>query len=559
MFYDLASFPWWLLAVALTGVIVGWVTYADTPRRGWFEGWVIWGAVAFVVGLVVAVLKLLPGEAGLWLEIALLVLFLYVLGCFFGGWLKSMRLKPALPRAEQAAQTDEATKASSKVETDGLAEQQDQLASEEAAKAEAERRAAEAQAEQDRLTAEAAAKAEAERRAAAAQAEQERLTAEAAAKAEAERHAAAAQAEQDRLAAEAVAKAEAERRAAAAQAEQERLTVEAAAKAEAERHAAEAQAEQDRLAAEAVAKAEAERRAAEAQAEQDRLAAEAAATAQAERRAAAEAQAEQDRSAAETAVEVEAERQVAAADGPGIRPLVLEAPHGVADDLKLIKGIGPNNERTLNGLGVYHFSQISDWSPDHASWIDHQMAFPGRIERESWIPQAKLLAAGLDTDHSAGVKSGIIAIDDGADAPMSEAEAQSLAAAMPVLISAVEGEDRHAGARPLGLAGPNGGIADDLKRIKGIGKQNEARLRGLGIWHFDQIAAWSAENVKWVGSYLAFAGRIERERWIAQAKDLADGRKTELARRVETGLVATSRDAASEGQGNTEEVESKSD
>jgi predicted flap endonuclease-1-like 5' DNA nuclease len=511
MFYDLASFPWWLLAVALTGVIVGWVTYADTPRRGWFEGWVIWGAVAFVVGLVVAVLKLLPGEAGLWLEIALLVLFLYVLGCFFGGWLKSMRLKPALPRAEQAAQTDEATKASSKVETDGLAEQQDQLASEEAAKAEAERRAAEAQAEQDRLAAEAAAKAEAERRTA------------------------------------------------AAQAEQDRLTVEAAAKAEAERHAAEAQAEQDRLAAEAVAKAEAERRAAEAQAEQDRLAAEAAATAQAERRAAAEAQAEQDRSAAETAVEVEAERQVAAADGPGIRPLVLEAPHGVADDLKLIKGIGPNNERTLNGLGVYHFSQISDWSPDHASWIDHQMAFPGRIERESWIPQAKMLAAGLDTDHSAGVKSGIIAIDDGADAPMSEAEAQSLAAAMPVLISAVEGEDRHAGARPLGLAGPNGGIADDLKRIKGIGKQNEARLRGLGIWHFDQIAAWSAENVKWVGSYLAFAGRIERERWIAQAKDLADGRKTELARRVETGLVAISRDAASEGQGNTEEVESKSD
>ena len=462
MFYDLASFPWWLLAVALTGIIVGWVTYADTPRRGWFEGWVIWGAVAFVAGLVVAVLKLLPGEAGLWLEIALLVMFLYVLGCFFGGWLKSMRPKPARQRAEGAAQTDEALKASSKVEADGLAEQQDQLASE------------------------------------------------------------------------------------------------AAAKAEAERHAAEAQAEQDRLAAESAATAEAERHAAEAQAEQDRLAAEAAATAEAERHAAA-AQAEQVRSAAETAVEVEAERQVAAADGPGIRPLALGAPHGVADDLKLIKGIGPNNERTLNDLGVYHFSQISDWSPDHASWIGHQIAFPGRIERESWIPQAKLLAAGLDTDHSAGVKSGIIEIDDGADAPMSEAEAQSLADAMPALIPAVEGEERHAGARPLGLAGPHGDIADDLKRIKGIGKQNEARLRGLGVWHYDQIAAWSTENVKWVGSYLAFAGRIERERWIAQAKDLAAGRKTELARRVETGLVATSRDEASDGQGNAVEVEPKSD
>jgi hypothetical protein len=40
---------------------------------------------------------------------------------------------------------------------------------------------------------------------------------------------------------------------------------------------------------------------------------------------------------------------------------------------------------------------------------------------------------------------------------------------------------------------------------------------------------------------------------------LADGRKTELARRVETGLVATSRDAGSDGQGNAEEVGPKSD
>ena len=510
MFYDLASFSWWLLAVALTGVIVGWVTYADTPRRGWFEGWAIWGAVAFVIGLVIAILQLLPGEAGLWLEIALLAMFLYILGCFLGGWLKSMRPRSARQRAEEAAQTGVALKASSKVEADRLAEQQDQLASEDAAKAETDRRAAAAKAEQDRLAAEAAAKAEAERRAAATKAEQDRLAAEAAAKAEAERRDAAAKAEQDRLAAEAAAKAEAEHRDAAEKAEQDRLAAEAAAEAEAERHAAAAQPEQDR-------------------------------------------------SAAETAAEVEAERQATAAAGPGIRPPAFGAPQGAADDLKLIKGIGPNNERTLNGLGVYHFSQVSDWSPDHASWIGHQMAFPGRIERESWIPQAKLLAAGFDTDHSVGVKSGVITIDDSADAPMSEAEADSFAAGMPALMPAVEGEDRHPGARPLGLAAPHGGVADDLKRIKGIGKQNEARLRGLGVWHFDQIAAWSAENVKWVGSYLAFAGRIERERWIAQAKDLATSRNTEFAQGVETGLAATSRDGGSGGQGNVEEVEPKRD
>ncbi len=68
----------------------------------------------------------------------------------------------------------------------------------------------------------------------------------------------------------------------------------------------------------------------------------------------------------------------------------------------------------------------------------------------------------------------------------------------------VEGEDLIAGKRPLGLLAPRGGKADDLKLVKGIGKQNEGRLHGLGIWHFDQIADWTSANVEWVGSYLAF-------------------------------------------------------
>src|SRR4051812_16196043 len=137
MFYDIASFPWWLLAVALVGVLVGWVSYADAPRRGWFEGWTTWGAVAFVVGLVVAVLKLLPGKAGLWLEIALLVLLLYVLGCLLVGWLKSM-LKPARRRADEAAPQAVPLNASTDVEADRLATQV-------AAQVEADRRGAAAQ------------------------------------------------------------------------------------------------------------------------------------------------------------------------------------------------------------------------------------------------------------------------------------------------------------------------------------------------------------------------------------------------------------------------------
>lgn len=91
------------------------------------------------------------------------------------------------------------------------------------------------------------------------------------------------------------------------------------------------------------------------------------------------------------------------------------------------------------------------------------------------------------------------------------------AAALP----AIDDEARHSGRRPPGLAAPHGGQADDLRRIRGIGPQNEARLHRLGIWHFAQIAAWDGDNVKWASSYLAFPGRIDREGWVEQAKALA--------------------------------------
>lgn len=99
--------------------------------------------------------------------------------------------------------------------------------------------------------------------------------------------------------------------------------------------------------------------------------------------------------------------------------------------------------------------------------------------------------------------------------------------------------DAH-GARPLGLSAPRAGGGDDLKRIKGIGKQNEARLNALGIWHFDQIAAWTPDNIRWAGSFLAFVGRIEREDWVGQAATLAAGGTTEFAARVDAGEVPTS-------------------
>lgn len=113
------------------------------------------------------------------------------------------------------------------------------------------------------------------------------------------------------------------------------------------------------------------------------------------------------------------------------------------------------------------------------------------------------------------------------------------------------GTEVHPGARPVGREAPRDGRPDDLRRIKGIGRQNADRLNALGIWHFYQIAAWTPEEAAWVGSYLAFPGRIEREDWVGQAKLLARGEETEFSQRVDRGEVETSQDEpqASAGDG----------
>lgn len=76
------------------------------------------------------------------------------------------------------------------------------------------------------------------------------------------------------------------------------------------------------------------------------------------------------------------------------------------------------------------------------------------------------------------------------------------------------------GIRPEALAHPRDGLADDLRQIRGLGAQSEARLAALGIFHLDQIAAWSSDEVRWVSAYLGIPGRIAREDWPGQARAL---------------------------------------
>ena len=79
---------------------------------------------------------------------------------------------------------------------------------------------------------------------------------------------------------------------------------------------------------------------------------------------------------------------------------------GGADDLKQLKGVGPALEKTLNNLGFYHFDQVAAWKKKDVSWVDSNLRFKGRIERDGWIAQAKILAKGGTTEFSSKVKKG---------------------------------------------------------------------------------------------------------------------------------------------------------
>ena len=71
--------------------------------------------------------------------------------------------------------------------------------------------------------------------------------------------------------------------------------------------------------------------------------------------------------------------------------------------------------------------------------------------------------------------------------------------------------------RPMSMDRPVDGKPDDLTLIGGIGPKIQDVLNNLGIYHFDQIAEWTGENIAWVEEYLNFSGRVTREGWVEQA------------------------------------------
>ncbi len=98
----------------------------------------------------------------------------------------------------------------------------------------------------------------------------------------------------------------------------------------------------------------------------------------------------------------------AAASDDGDKPEGLTAARdGKGDNLKEIKGVGPKLENLLNSMGYYHFDQIAGWSAKEVAWVDENLqGFKGRVSRDGWVDQAKILAAGGETEFSKRVDDG---------------------------------------------------------------------------------------------------------------------------------------------------------
>jgi small subunit ribosomal protein S2 len=75
--------------------------------------------------------------------------------------------------------------------------------------------------------------------------------------------------------------------------------------------------------------------------------------------------------------------------GLGFEP--LPGPRGVADDLKKLTGVSPAIEKKLQDLGIFHYSQIAEFSTEAAHNVGEEVGLPGRVQ--GWVDKAKELTA----------------------------------------------------------------------------------------------------------------------------------------------------------------------
>ena len=153
-----------------------------------------------------------------------------------------------------------------------------------------------------------------------------------------------------------------------------------------------------------------------------------------------------------------------------------------------------------------------------------------------WLGKVSAGVAEADGDSDAGV--GESPEDRAARKAARAARKAAKEAALVAPVAAAAQEPPAVAAepgKPLGLLSARSGVADDLKKIEGIGPAIEKLCNALGVFHFDQIAAWGAAEVEWMdGNLKGFRGRVTRDKWVAQAKLIGEVGMEEFLRRAKT-------------------------
>jgi large subunit ribosomal protein L21 len=135
----------------------------------------------------------------------------------------------------------------------------------------------------------------------------------------------------------------------------------------------------------------------------------------------------------------------------------------------------------------------------------------GHRQKLTLVRVTEILNSGAD---KSGVKAALGAGSVSASAIAAVVEpASKTKTAKPAAAKATE-------AKPAAPKAGKAAAGGDLKKLSGVGPALEKKLIAAGVTSLEQVAAWSESDVTKIDEELSFKGRIEREGWIAQAKEL---------------------------------------
>ncbi len=230
-----------------------------------------------------------------------------------------------------------------------------------------------------------------------------------------------------------------------------------------------------------------------------------------------------------------------------------------AENLQRVRGIDGEIETALNALGIRRFDELASLNATDVQFVSEQLDLDNRNVAESWIGQARMLAAGETTYYTLLQDRAVAAVAAAGTLPAApehdEPETETPAIALPgetatepepaaapeqtppapmaaaaALVQAITGG-------PVAVAAAPEDLGDDFTRIRGIDAGLRDRLKKDGIWRFHDLATLTRADVEELEARHGLAiGRIEAQNWQGQAHILATGGETYYSRRVDSGV-----------------------